>query len=159
MTRQRARVGCTAVCDGVTPIGRHNVQVKIDQPLARNSIALTANSVRGVAGGACESIINMPRVFAEAGVRENLAQVMAFGTQGIRPVDGQVRIREQVHDASTGRRRLAEFTTPLEQVGEFRAMGSVCAVAAKLAIVVTVVAVGAENAIAYVAARSGPIEI
>src|SRR6267142_1416921 len=75
---QAARVRGAVIRNRPARVRRHNIGVKVDQSLTRDTAVLAAHPMRGVAGGARESIINMSRVLAETRVRENLIQVVAL---------------------------------------------------------------------------------
>src|ERR1700675_1741577 len=101
----------------------------------------------------------MPGMLAEAGIRKDLVQVVTFGTEGVGPVCGQVRVGEQVYDRLTGSGRLAELIVALEQMNELRSVRTIGASTPELPIVVAVMAVGAEDAYAHIAARRSAIQI
>src|SRR6266513_234602 len=151
VTRQAAGIRSSVVGNRRARVRRHNISVEVDQPLTGNTAVLATHAVRGVAGGAGKAIINMTRVLTEAGVRENLIQVVALGAQRIRAVHGQIRTRKQVGDQLPRRWSLAEFIVTLQQVQIFRAMRAVGAVAAEFAIVITVMAVRAEYTVTHAA--------
>src|SRR5215472_15458056 len=56
VAHQRTGVGTAAVCYGARAVGRHHVQIEIDQTLAADGSAGRAHAVRGVAHRTTESI-------------------------------------------------------------------------------------------------------
>ena len=159
VARQAARIRSAVVRHRRTRIRCHDIGIKVNQPLARDASVLTTYSMCGVAGRARKPIINMSRVLAEAGIRENLIQIMALGAQRVRPIHGQIWAREQVSNQLAGRRGLAEFIVTFEQVQILRSVRTVRAAAAEFPIVVAVVAVRAEDAVAHVTSGRGSIQI
>src|SRR5579863_2078595 len=102
--------------------------------------------MRGMAGRAGKTVLRyVVAVPGEAGVSYDAAETMTLGTHPIRPVEAEIRIRKQVRDHSAGHRSLAELVIVLEDVRVDRPVRTVRPGAAKLAIVVAVMAVGAEN--------------
>ena len=95
--------------------------------------------------------------WVKAGVSEDLGQVMTLSAQRVRPFHAGVRIGIKIGDQSTGRGRLAEFVAPLQQVGPLRSMGTVGARAAEFAVVVAVVAIGAEELVPTSRAEGDPV--
>ena len=120
---QGAGVGGAVVRNGRCPVGGHNIDIKVDEPLPRNVPRLRAHAVRCMADRAGEAIVDVPGVLAEARIPHDLVQVVALGahcvgaaasaTQG-----AQFRRGEKVGNKSARQRRLAEFVPALEDVGE-----------------------------------------
>ena len=110
--------------------------------------------MRSVTHGAGESGVDVQRVLAEAGVGNNVVQVVTLGTQGVRSAGSRIEDRgKKIQDCAsrTSSRRnarsyLAELVAALQNVRELRTVGSVGSGAAKFPIVVAVVAVRAKNA-------------
>src|ERR1700741_3921081 len=87
-----------------------------------------------VAGGAGNAIVNVPGVFAEAGVSEDLTQIMALRAQSVRTVDGEGGVGEKIGNDLTRRRRLTELIAAFQQMAVFRSMRAVYAGAAEFAV-------------------------
>ena len=120
--------------------------------------------MRRVAGGAGESVIDMARMLAEAGVRNELGKIVAFRAHRIRAIRRRIqnRIGEQIRDGGSRARSgrdLAELVAPLQQMQKLRPMRPVGTGSAELAIVIAVVAVGTENAHAHGASLRAAIQI
>ena len=85
--RARIRNGSGSVC-------RDHVRVKIDEPLPRNARAAGTHSVGSMASGTRETVIDMPGVLGETGIRHDLIQVVTLGAHRIGTVHGEVGVRE-----------------------------------------------------------------
>ncbi len=72
--------------------------------------------MRGVAGGAGETIIDMTRVLGEAGIRHNLVRVVALRAKGKRPIYAEVRRGKKIGNELAGSGSLAEFVAALQDV-------------------------------------------
>ena len=84
---------------------------------------------------------------------------MALAAQGVGTGYAEIGIGEEVLDQAAGGDCLAEFITAFEDVGPAGAMRAVRTCAAEFAIVVAVVAVGAEDLRAHGAALGDAIEV
>ena len=108
----------------------------------------------GVTHRAGESCVDVDRMLGEAGVGNDVGQIVTFGTQGIRSLrsgieDRRKKILDCTSRTSGGReagRHLAELVTPLQNMRELRTVRSIRSGAPKFAIIVAVVAVRAKNA-------------
>ena len=78
MAGQAARISGVTVRDRRSAVRRDNIDVEVDHALAGNVPTGAAHSMRGVAGGAGEAIISVPRMLGEAGVRHDLRQVVTL---------------------------------------------------------------------------------
>ena len=112
-----------------------------------------------MAGGTGEAIINVPAMFAETCVRQDLIEVVALPAQGIGPVNREIRIGKKVCHPLSRSRSLAQLVATLQNVEEFRSVRAIGSSAAKFPIVIAVVAVGAQNARAHRARGAGSIQI
>ena len=151
VTRQHASIRRAAVGDRRSSILGNHVDIKIDQPLATNIRVGASHAVRSVTYRTGEAGVDMALVLGETGICHDLAQIVAFAAHRVRPVHAEVGVREQIRDQLTRCDRLAEFVSAFQNVGPLGSMRTVRARASELAIVVAVVAVGAENARAHTA--------
>ena len=113
VTGQRAGVGSTRVGDWVYAIRGDDVEVKVDKPLSRNRPAKVAHSMSRVASGAGKTVIDVARMLAERRISHDLIHVVALPAEGVRPIDGQIRIGKKIGDQLAGQRSLAELITAL----------------------------------------------
>lgn len=113
---QAAGIGRPIIRNRIPAIRCDYINIEIDEPVSRDSAALSTDPMSRMAGGASKPIINMSGVLAEAGIGQDLAEIVTLRAQGVGTVDRQVRIGEQVHDGSSRRCRLAEFIMPFEQM-------------------------------------------
>ena len=143
---QCAGVRASVVGDGRTSIRANHLCVEADQPLPGGIGTAASDTVRRVAGGATETSVDMPPVLGKAGVLDDVGEVVTLPAQRIRTVRAEVGSREQVGDQLTRRGSLAEFIAAFEDVVPLRSMGADGAGASEFAVVVAVVAIGAENA-------------
>ena len=163
---QAAGVGGAAVGDGSRAIRRHDVLIKIHQAFAGNIAGLRAHSVGRVAHRARESILlNMAGVFAEASVIHDLRQDRGTsrtthrGRRLAPPSALRFGLGKELVTSLPGTWRLAEFIAALENVGKDRPVRSVRSVAAEFAVVVAIVAVGAQDSRAHGAPHRPAIEV
>ena len=145
MAHQRAGIGAVVVSDGSGAVRSHHVGIEIHQALSGDRRRSRSHAVRGVANRTAESIlIGMQIVLREAGVRENLGQIVALRAHREGSGDAGIGIGEKIRDRSAGNCRLAELIVALENVRVDRPVRTIRSGAAELAIVVAVVAIGAE---------------
>ena len=78
MACQFAGIRCAVVRDGSGSIWRNNVDVKIDQSLARDAPAGRSHAVGGMACGTTESIVDVTGVLGKGRIGYNLGQVMTL---------------------------------------------------------------------------------
>jgi len=98
--------------------------------------------------------IDVNRVFAETDIRHHIAKVVTLGTQGIRASRPRTsNRREKILDGRSRsgewretRCHLAELVAPLQDVRELGTVRPVWASAAEFAVVIAIVAIGAEEA-------------
>jgi hypothetical protein len=159
MAGQTARTGRPAVGDGTLAIRRDHVDVEVHKTLGRNSRHLRASSVRAVAYRAGEAVVDMARVLLEATVGHDAGQVVTLGAQRVIAGRREVRRKIQIGDRLSGDRCLAHIVAALENVRILRSMRTVRPRAPELAVVVAVMAIGAEDANAHGASLPGAIEI
>src|SRR5271166_5087257 len=159
VTYQRARIGRAAVGDGRTSILGYHVDVKIHQPLATNARVDASHAVCGVAGRTGKSGVDMALVLLEAGVRHDIAQTVAFAAHRVGPIHAEIGVPEKIGDQLARFHRLAKFVAPFQNVGPLGAVRTVRTGASKLAIVVAVVAVGAEHLRSHHTPLGNAIEI
>ena len=67
-----ARVGGPRIKDGSRSVRSDHVAVEVHKPLSGNSPARRAHPVRGMASGTGEAVVDVPRVFTEAGIGNDL---------------------------------------------------------------------------------------
>jgi len=122
MADQATGVRRTVVGDRSPTVGRDHVGIKIHQAFARNVARWCAHPVGRMAYRARESILlNVAGVFAEAAVIQNLREIVALGAQSIRAAAGaahraDIRVREQIRNESSRKRRLTELIPALQDV-------------------------------------------
>ena len=84
---------------------------------------------------------------------------MALAAQAVGSSSGQIGIGKQVGDRLARQSCLAEFIAALKNMSPFRPVGTVRARPAELAIVVAVMAIGAQNLCAHGAPLADAIEV
>lgn len=160
VAHQRARVAAMVVGNRNAVIFSDYVRVKIHQPLSADARGICSHTVSTVAYRAAKAVLRyVQAVLREAGVSDNLRQVVTLRAHSIRPGEGQVGSGKKVRDHSTRRRSLAELIVAFEDVRVVRSVRTVRPGAAELAIVVAVVAIGAEDARSHHARRRRSILI
>ena len=103
-------------------------------------------------------VVISPTAVIPAGVLHN-RQIMALGAQGVGSSHGQVGIGKEIVNRATLRCGRVEFISALQNVGPLGTMGTVRALTAEFAIVVAVVAIGAENLGARGATQGNAIQL
>src|ERR1035441_8884363 len=120
MADQATGVRRMVVRDRSPAVGGDYVGIKIHQAFARNVARWCAHPVGRMAYRARESVLlNVAGVFAEAGVIQDLREIVALGTQSIRAADGAAlcaygRVREQIRNELARNRRLTELIPALQ---------------------------------------------
>lgn len=145
VTGETAGICSPRIGDWECSVRRDDLDVKVDEPLSGNGPARAAHPMRGMAGRARKSVVHVPGVFAETAIGCDFFQVMALSAERIGAIATQIWNWEEVGDELPGPRGLAEFVTALKDVSPFRAVRTVRPQTAKLAVVIAVVAIGAEN--------------
>lgn len=145
MTQEAAGIGCPVVRDGVRSIHGHHVPVKINQALATNGCTVATHAVCRMADRAGKPVVNMTRVFAEARIAQDLRKVVAFGADRIRPIDAQIRRREEIANQRSGRGSRADFVAPLQDMRPLGAMWPIRPCSPELPVVIAVVTITAED--------------
>ena len=102
MARQGAGICQPGIGDGLPGVRRNDVHVKVHQALAADRAVHCAHPVGGVADRTAEAVIDVAGMLGEAGVGQDLRQVMAFRAERVWSIDTQVRIREQIGDQLAG---------------------------------------------------------
>ena len=159
MTSQGARVGSAIVRNGSSPIGRNHVDIKIDHSFSGSVSTLRAHAMRGMANGTGEAIINVPGMFAKGRVSQDLFEVVALAAQCIGPVNSEIRIGEKICHQLPRSRSLAELVATLQNVKVLRSVRSIRPGAAKFPIVITIVAIRAEDSRSHQPRGSGAVLI
>ncbi len=98
-------------------------------------------------------------VFGKACIGHHLVQIMALRTHRVGAVHAEVGTRIQVGDRQSGRHSLAELVAALQYVRPFRPVRTIRAGATKLAIVIAIVAIGAEDASTHRTPHSNAIKL
>lgn len=146
MAGQNATITAAIVGNGSAVVLSDNVGVEVYEAFARNSRGDRTHSVRRVADRTGEAILrNVIAVLEEAGVSHHIAQIMALRAHPIGSVKSKVWIRKRVGDQCAGSGGLTELIVVLKNMRVDRTVRTVRPRSAKLAIVVAVVAIGAEN--------------
>ena len=114
MADQATGVGGAAIGDRNRAVGGDDFEIKVHQALAGNAARLCAHAVTRVAHRAREAVLNMASVFAEAGVIQNLVEVVALGAQSIgaavrAALSAQAGVREEVGNGRAGSSCLTEL--------------------------------------------------
>ena len=146
MAGQRATVGSAVIGNRSAVVLTHHVDVEIHQALARHPGSHRTHAVRGMTRRTGESILRyVIAVMGETRVTHDVGQIMALGAHAVRSVETEVRIGEQVRDLAAWGRGLTELIVVLEDVRVDRAVRAIGPESAKLAIVVAVMAIAAQN--------------
>lgn len=95
---ERARIGRVRIRDRRCAIRSDDVGVKIDESLAGDGSAGASHAMRGVAGGARETVVDVPRVFTETRVGHDLSQAVALFAESVRTVDAKIRVGKEIGD-------------------------------------------------------------
>ena len=154
---QGTRVCAAVVSNGKAGVRGDHVDVEVHEPLAKGIGAARPNPMRSVTSRTTEAIVDVGGVLGKAGVLHDVRQVVALPAQRIGAVHTEVRVREKVADQGSRCNRLAELIPTFQDVGPLRSMRPVWPGASKLAIVVTIVAVGAEDLTTYRAPLGGAV--
>ena len=96
MAGQTAGIRLALVSDGIRTAGSNHLEIEVHHPLARQCPDRRRHAVRGMTDGTGESVIDVPRVLAKAGVAHNNAQIMALCTKRIITACTQVRWHIQI---------------------------------------------------------------
>ena len=156
---EATRVCSARIGNGSGSVCCDYVDVKIDESLPGNAPAAAAHSVGGMARGTRETIIDMARVLAEAGIREDLRQVVALRAERVRTVYAEIGAGIEVDDQHSRAGSLAEFVAAFQNVCPLRTMRTIRTGAPKFAIVIAVVAIGAENLHRHASSQGHPVQI
>lgn len=159
MASESAGICGSRIRNGVGSVRRHYIDVEIHQPFARNGSAGAPHTMRGMARRAGKPVIDVPGVFAETRIGDNGTQIVTFSTKRIRPIHAEIWIGVEIGNGLTRSRSLAEFITAFQDVGPSRTMRPIRPQTSKLAIVITVMAIGAENLRPHAASLSGAVQI
>lgn len=111
-----ARIACPRIRDRSRTIGSDDVDIKIDQPLARDCPADAAHTMSSVAGRAGEAIVDVPGMLAETGVCHDLIRIVALGAKGERSIHAEVWAGKEIGDELAWSGGLTELVAPLEDV-------------------------------------------
>lgn len=146
MTGQGAGVAGAVIGNRRAIVLTHHVDVKIHQTLAGYPRRNRAHAMSCVARGTREAVLrNVISVMSETEIIHHIAQVMAFGTHSIGSVEAEVGIWKRIRHRAARSCSLAELVVVLENVRIHRTMRAVRSESAKLAIVVAVMTVAAQN--------------
>lgn len=116
--------------------------------------------MRSVADGAGEAVLrNVEAVLRPAGVGHDVIQIVAFRAHRVRPLRADIGRWKRVRDRATGRGGLAELIIPFQDVRIDRTVRPVCPGAAKFAVIVAGMAIGAEDLRAHEPRGGGAILI
>lgn len=117
MAQQCASVGAAVIGDGSRTVLPNHVRIEIHHALSRNRRRRCAHAVGGVANRTTKTVLGrMKAVLREAGIGENLRQVVALRAHGIRTGHAGVGSRKEIGDDAAGHRRLAELIIALKEV-------------------------------------------
>lgn len=116
MAGKAARITGPRIRKGRGSIGSDDVHIKVDQALAGNGPADAAHTMSSVAGRAREAIVDVPGVFAETGIRHDLAWVVALGAKGERSIHAEVWAGKKIGNKLAGSRSLAELVAAFQDV-------------------------------------------
>ena len=116
VAREAASIGRSRIGDGRRAVGGDDVDIKVDEALAGDGPVDAAHTVRSVAGGAREAIVDVPGMFAETGVGHDLVRVVALCAKGEGSIYAEVRAGKEIGNGLAGSRSLAELITALEEV-------------------------------------------
>jgi len=166
---ESAGVPAPVVRDGSidTVVCGHDPQIEIHHAYSGDIFRRWARAMGGMTDGAGKPGNDVNRVFAEADIRDHIAQVVTLGTQGVRASRHRINNRRQkILDGRSrsgggweARRHLAELVAPLQDVRELGTVRPVWPSAAEFAVIITIVAIGAEQVGAHGAPLGVPIDI
>ena len=146
MARQRAGVRRSRVGNGRCLILPDDSDIEIHEPLAGDGGVDCTHAMRSVADRAREAVLrNVEAVLRPAGIGHDVIQIVAFRAHRVRPLRADIGRRKRVRDRATGRGGLAELIIPFQDVRVDRTVGPVWPGAAKFAVIVAGVAIGAED--------------
>lgn len=129
----------------ICSVRRDDVDVKIYQPLSGDAGVIPAHAMSGVTDRAREAFLDVLGVFRKTCIGGDLIQVVTLAAKCVGTVHAEIGAGKQIRDAQPRTGSLAELVAALQNVRPLRSMRTIRPAAAKLAIVVAVVAIGAEN--------------
>lgn len=160
VARQAAGIAGLRIRNRIRSARRNYVDVEIDEPRPGNGSAGAPHSMRGVADRAGKAVVyHMAAVLTETCVRRDLIQVVAFAAKRVRSVYAEVRIGKEIRDQLTGRWCLAELIPALQNMRPLGTVRTVRARSAKLAVVVAVVTIRAENLRSHASSLRDAVQI
>ena len=154
-----ARTRGPIVGDARASVWSNDMHVKIHQAFAGTAGAGSADAMGRVTGRAGEAGVDVRRMLPEAGVGDDLAEVMALRAESIGTVRAQVGIGIQVCDQLARHDGLAGFVTAFQNMGESGTVRPVRTGAPEFPIVIAVVAIGAEDAVSHQTAFGRAVKI
>lgn len=116
MAGKAARITGPRIREGGSSVGSDDVDIKVDEALAGNGPADAAHTMSSVAGRTREPIIDVPGVFAETGIRHDLAWVVALGAKSERTIHAEVGAGKKIGNKLAGSRSLAELVAAFQDV-------------------------------------------
>ncbi len=161
VTGECTGIPASIVGDWLTRVRRDDVGIEVDHPLSRHAYGGCTHPMCCVARRAREAIVDVASVLAEAGIGNDIVQIMALRAKRIRARARigttpriKNRIREKVQNRGPGPTQrwgcdLAELIAALQDVRVFRTVGAVCAGSTEFPTVLTVVAIGTEDPSTY----------
>lgn len=91
MAGQSTRASRATVGNRRRAVGSDHGQVKVDEALAGNSGARRTHAVRGMAGGATETRIDVQGMLREARIGHDLSQIVAFPAERVGTINAKIR--------------------------------------------------------------------
>lgn len=116
VTGKAARVARPRIRNGSGSIRSDDVDIEVDEALAGDGPADATHAVRRMAGRARETVVDVPSVFAEAGVRHDLGGIVALHAKGERSIHAEVRAGKEIRNQLAGSGGLTELVTALQDV-------------------------------------------
>ncbi len=147
VAHQRAGIRPAIVGNGRAVIFSHHVGIEVHEPLAGDSGRNRSHAVGCMAGGATESILrDVQAVLRETVIGNHVAQVVTLAAHRVGSSDGEIGVGEEVGDEPARRSSLAELIVAFQNVRVHGPVRPIRSGAAKLAVVVAVMAIAAEDA-------------
>lgn len=116
MAGERAGVAAAIVRNGCTTYRCNYFQVETHQTLTGTISRRDLRAMRGVASGTTEARVQMRGVTFKAAILQDGREIVAFPTQGIRPLTAGIRAGVQVRNQIAGQHSLAELIAALQNM-------------------------------------------
>lgn len=115
--------------------------------------------MRGMTNGAGKTVVNVARVLAEAGIRQDLLKVVTLAAQRVWSINGHIRVGEEAVQQSSRNGCHAELVSTLKNVAEPGSVRAVRPGPAEFSVVIAVVTIRTKDARANGPRGVCPIEV